>query len=450
MRIEYDSIGKVYVPNDCYYGAHTQRALDNFDISGTLILDIPELLVSFAWIKKAAAITNHESANLSFEIAQAICDSCDEVIAGKLREEFCVDVLQGGAGTSTNMNFNEVIANRALEIMGHEKGLHQIVHPNDHVNCSQSTNDSYATAVRLTVYQLVESVEPELEKLIQEFRKKATEFSHIKKLARTQLQDAVPIFVGEEFEAYAETLEEDLEKLNELKNIFLEVNLGGTAVGNGVGADMEYQQMIIPCLSQISGLAVQAASNKIEATWDMGAFTLLSGMYKRLALKLSKICNDLRLLSSGPVGGLGEISLPIRQVGSSIMPGKVNPVIPEVVNQACFRVFGADTTITFAAESGQLQLNAMEPVILYSLHESSVLLRNSIQTLTDNCIKGITVNEDVCLKHLNDSTALAVNLVADKGYEFAAKLAKDSQQSGISFVKFISRYHPELLDIIRR
>ncbi len=445
MRIERDSMGEAAVPANRYFGPQTARAITNFAISGRKIAEMPELVRALAWVKKAAAITNRDCGLLPDDIAAAICSACDEIIGGRLHSEFCVDVLQGGAGTSTNMNANEVIANRALELLGLRRGDYHRVHPNDHVNRSQSTNDAYATAARLSVYQLCEELEAAVNAVASAFREKAGEFARVRKLGRTQLQDAVPMSAGEEMEAFAETLLEDIARMVELKSLLLEVNLGGTAIGTGAGSHADYRERIVVQLAAVSGLPVVSARNRIEATWDMGAFALFSGLLKRLAIKLSKICNDLRLLSSGPVGGLGEIILPDRQPGSSLMPGKVNPVIPEVVNQVCYKVMGADTTVTFAAEAGQLQLNAMEPLILHAIHESCMLLITAMDTLTANCIRGMQINAAQCRRHLEASTALATELVPHIGYDQAAAIAKGALAARQPLVDYLRREHPQLL-----
>jgi aspartate ammonia-lyase len=444
VRIEHDPLGEVAVPNDRYFGPQTARAVSNFNISGRIIGQMPELIVALAWVKKAAARTNQTCGLLSADLALAICHACDELLDGRLHDEFVVDILQGGAGTSTNMNANEVIANRALEFMGHKRGRYDIIHPNDHVNRNQSTNDAYATAVRLTVHQLCGQLETAIAQLAGAFGERADLYRDAPKLGRTQLQDAVPMSAGEELQAFANTLAEDIDRIRELKRLFLEINLGGTAIGTGAGADSTYQQAIVAALADVSGLPVTSAFDRIEATWDMGAFLLFSGMLKRLAVKLSKICNDLRLLSSGPVGGLGELRLPAQQPGSSLMPGKVNPVIPEAVNQVCFRVIGGDTAITFAAEAGQLQLNAMEPLILATLHESCSLLVAAMDTLTANCVQGLSVEVDRCRQTLDASTALAVQLVATTGYERAAEIAKAAVRAGVPFSRYVEQHHPEL------
>lgn len=444
IRIEHDPLGEVAVPSDRYFGPQTARAVSNFNISGRSIGQMPELIVALAWVKKAAALTNQACGLLSADLAQTICRACDELLEGRLHQEFVVDVLQGGAGTSTNMNANEVIANRALELMGHKRGRYDIIHPIDHVNRNQSTNDAYATAVRLAVHQLCGKLETAIAQLAAAFGEKADLYRDTQKLGRTQLQDAVPMSAGAELRAFANTLVEDIDRIRELKRHFLEINLGGTAIGTGAGADMAYQQGIVSALADVSGLPVTGAFDRIEATWDMGAFLFFSGMLKRVAVKLSKICNDLRLLSSGPVGGLGELRLPAQQPGSSLMPGKVNPVIPEAVNQVCFRVIGGDTAITFAAEAGQLQLNAMEPLILATLHESCSLLVAAMDTLTVNCVQGLSVDVDRCHQTLEASTALAVQLVATTGYERAAEIAKAALAARMPLSKYLELHDPGL------
>lgn len=433
IRQEEDFLGVVAVPGDRYFGAETMRALQNFPITGTPISAMPELIDALVWIKKAAALTNGSEGTLSPSQVSAIVAACDDILRGDFREEFCVDVLQGGAGTSTNMNANEVIANRALEIMGRPRGTYSIVHPKDHVNKCQSTNDVYASAIRLTIVQLNERLAASIQKIVDAFQTKANEFAHIQKLGRTQLQDAVPMTVGQEMNAYATALSEDIMRIDDMRKLFLELNLGGTAIGTTVGASPYYVENIMSTLEEVSGLPVTVSANKLEATWDTGIFVFYSGLLKRVATKLSKISNDLRLLSSGPVGGVGELQLPARQPGSSIMPGKVNPVIPEVMNQVCFRVFGADTTVTFASEAGQLQLNAMEPVMLWSIYDAGTALIAAIDTLVDHCILGISVNEDVCSRLLEFSTARVTEMVPLLGYERATKVAMQIRTHGVSF-----------------
>jgi aspartate ammonia-lyase len=381
-------------------------------------------------VKKAAARTNARLGDLPSEKAAAIDGACDDVIAGGLLNEFPVDVFQGGAGTSTNMNINEVIANRALERLGLPRARYDVLHPNDHVNLAQSTNDVYPTAIRLAILFSHGSLRSALEGLALEFDRKGDEFVDVVKLGRTQLQDAVPMTLGQEFKAFAATLREDVARLGELVNFFTEVNLGGTAIGTGINTDPQYQAMVVQELANLTGLPLVPAFDLVEACWDTGAFVLFSGMLKRTATKLSKISNDLRLLSSGPRGGLNEINLPPLQPGSSIMPGKVNPVAPELVNQIAFQVIGADLTVTLAAEAGQLQLNVMEPIIAYNILQSLMLLTNSIEMLRNKCVAGITANREQCRHHLEVSTAVATALTPIIGYERAAQLAKAVLASG--------------------
>lgn len=443
FRFEQDFLGEVQVPCDHYYGAETMRAIDNFPITGIPISKMPDLITAMAWIKKAAAKTNKEAGDITADQADAIMAACDEIISGSLNDEFCVDVIQGGAGTSTNMNVNEVIANRALEIMGHKRGEYQHLHPKDHVNRCQSTNDVYATAIRLTVVQINNRLSEAVLFCADAFAAKAEEFQTVSKLGRTQLQDAVPMTVGQEMQAFADVLREDVDRIAEIRKLFMEVNLGGSAIGTAVGVSDFYLDHIVSNLSDICGMPLTVAANRIEATWDTGLFVYYSGLLKRLATKLSKISNDLRLLSSGPAGGLGELCLPRMQPGSSIMPGKVNPVIPEVVNQVCFRVFGADTTITFAAESGQLQLNAMEPVIIWSIYESCTSLISAIETLVTNCVEGITLDEARIADTMNRSAARVTSLAPIIGYSAAATLAQQIVANGVTLEEAINMSMPE-------
>jgi aspartate ammonia-lyase len=429
-RIEQDSLGPVEVPSAAYYGAQTARAIGNFPISGISVGHFPAFVRALALVKKAAARANARLGDLPCHKAKVIEAACDDVIAGRLSSEFPVDVFQGGAGTSTNMNINEVIANRALERLGFPRGRYDIIHPNDDVNLSQSTNDVYPTAIRLAILFSEGALQAALESLAQEFHGKGQQFADVMKLGRTQLQDAVPMTLGQEFQAFATTLREDVARLGELARFFAEVNLGGTAIGTGINTDPKYQAIVVEELARLSGLPLIPASNLIEACWDTGAFVLFSGMLKRTATKLSKICNDLRLLSSGPRGGLNEINLPALQLGSSIMPGKVNPVAPELVNQIAFQVIGADLTVTLAAEAGQLQLNVMEPVIAYNILQSLMLLTNGIEMLRTKCVAGITANAERCRHHLEASTALATALTPVIGYERAARLTKEVLASG--------------------
>ena len=380
-RREHDSLGEREIPAGAYYGAQTSRAVENFPISGIPLSSFPEFINALAIVKKACALANHDLNNLEEAKKSAIVEACDEILAGKLHDQFPVDMIQGGAGTSTNMNTNEVVANVALEVMGKAKGDYAALHPNDDVNMSQSTNDAYPTALRLAVIFAAEPLIAALDELAYAFKAKAVEFSDVLKIGRTQLQDAVPMTLGQEFDAFFVTIKEDVSRIREVAALFREVNLGATAIGTGITADPRYAALAIEELARISKQPLVPASNLIEATSDMGAFVLFSGVLKRVAVKLSKICNDLRLLSSGPRAGFGEIRLPAVQAGSSIMPGKVNPVIPEVVNQVAFIVIGHDLTVTMCAEGGQLQLNAFEPTIGYCLLASLRQLSAAITTL---------------------------------------------------------------------
>lgn len=429
-RIEKDSLGSVSIPADAYYGPQTARGIENFPISGIKISQFPQFIRALAYVKMAAARANAALGDLDKRKADAICQVCEEILAGRHLREFPLDVFQGGAGTSTNMNINEVIANRGLEIMGLPRGKYDELHPNNDVNLCQSTNDVYPTALRLAIVLSQSTLQRSLEQLAGEFEAKADSFSGVIKLGRTQLQDAVPMTLGQEFRAFATTLREDVARLGEIAAFFHEINLGGTAIGTGINTNPEYQALAVSQLRTISGVTVVPAGNLIEACWDTGAFVLFSGMLKRTATKLSKVCNDLRLLSSGPRGGLNEINLPALQPGSSIMPGKVNPVVPEVVNQVAFQIIGYDLTITLASEAGQLQLNVMEPVIAYNILHSLELLINAVDLLRTKCIVGITANADTCRKHLEASTALATALMPAIGYERATELAREVLSSG--------------------
>ncbi len=428
-RLEHDLIGERNVPEERYFGIQTLRATENFNISGQNINTFPSIVKALAIVKMAAAKANYDIGLLSKPVADAIIEACNEIINGKLHTNFVVDMLQGGAGTSTNMNANEVIANRALEILGHEKGEYKYCHPNNHVNLSQSTNDAYPTAVKLALIEATESLIFVLKDLIQSFREKGKEFAHIIKMGRTQLQDAVPMTLGQEFEAYASTLEEEIDRLEQNSKLFLEVNMGATAIGTGINATAEYSEKCIMYLREITGRDIVIAGNLVEATQDTGAFVMYSSAIKRLAIKLSKISNDLRLLSSGPRTGLNEINLPAMQPGSSIMPGKVNPVIPEVVNQIAFKVIGNDLTVTLGAEAGQLELNVMEPVIVQSLFESISILANGISTLKYRCIDGITANEEHCKNLVKNSIGIITALNPVLGYETSTQLAKEALET---------------------
>ena len=394
FRVEKDSIGTKDVPENVYYGVQSLRAAENFHITGLNMH--PEIINSLAYIKKAAAITNCEAGLLDKRRTQAIVQACDEILEGKFREDFIVDPIQGGAGTSLNMNANEVIANRAIEILGGKKGDYSVVNPNDHVNCGQSTNDVIPTAGKMTSLRLLKKLKKQLLRLHSALEQKADEFDGVIKMGRTQLQDAVPIRLGQEFKAYSVAILRDLNRMDKAMDEMRTLNMGGTAVGTGLNADESYLRRIVPNLSEISGMDLVQAYDLIDATQNLDSFVAVSGAVKACAVTLSKIANDLRLMSSGPRAGFGEINLPAKQNGSSIMPGKVNPVIPEVVNQVAFNAIGNDMTITMAAEAGQLELNAFEPIIFYCLFQSIDTIAYAVNTFVDNCVIGITANETRC------------------------------------------------------
>jgi len=431
-RIEKDFLGEKRIELNKYYGIQTLRAKENFNITKTDISLFPNFIKSLAKVKKACALTNFELGDLTDIQKDAIVQACNEIIDGKFHDQFIVDPIQGGAGTSTNMNANEVIANRALEIMGYEKGDYDHCHPNNHVNLSQSTNDVYPTALNIALTYCNQKLVESLKELIASFHKKGIEFSDIIKMGRTQLQDAVPMTLGQEFESYAVTLSEEIERLNQNAKLFQEINLGGTAIGTGINTPVNYRELATSYLWEITGLPLRLATNLVEATQDTGAFVIYASALKRLAVKLSKICNDLRLLSSGPRAGLNEINLPKMQPGSSIMPGKVNPVIPEVVNQIAFKVIGNDITVTMAAEAGQLQLNVMEPIIAQSIFESIEILKNGITVLKHRCIDGITANRERCRELVVNSIGIITALVPVLGYEICSVLAKDALENNVS------------------
>jgi len=430
IRTEHDLLGDRAVPADVYYGIHTLRALENFPITGTPISIYPDLVVALACVKQAAAIANAELGLLDEKRAVAIRLACEEVREGKLHEEFVVDVIQGGAGTSTNMNANEVICNRALEKLGAAKGEYARLHPLDHVNLSQSTNDVYPTAIKLALQLGIRRLLEEMAFLRKAFQGKAAEFADVLKVGRTQLQDAVPMTLGQEFSTYAVMVSEDESRLAEAAELIREINLGATAIGTGINAHPDYAPLVTRRLAEVSGIAFVVSPNLIEATQDAGAFVQLSGVLKRIAVKLSKICNDLRLLSSGPRAGIGEIALPAVQAGSSIMPGKVNPVIPEVVNQIAFEVIGNDITVTMAAEGGQLQLNAFEPIIAHSLFKSLYHLASGCRTLGERCVKGITANRERARRLLDESTAVVTALTPVIGYARSTEIAQEALATG--------------------
>ena len=429
-RTEHDLLGDKDVPADAYWGVHTARARENFPITGTPIAVYPHLVAALAAVKAAAARANAELGLLPPQIATAIDTACAEIRSGALRDQFVVDVIQGGAGTSTNMNANEVIANRALELLGHAKGDYAHLHPNEHVNLSQSTNDAYPTAVNIATITAVRELAEAMSGLQQAFAAKADAFSDVLKMGRTQLQDAVPMTLGQEFGTYAVMLGEDRLRLEEAVTLLHEVNLGATAIGTGLNTAPGYAAAACRHLVEVTGLPLQTSPDLVEATQDCGAFVHLSGVLKRIAVKLSKICNDLRLLSSGPRAGLNEINLPPVQAGSSIMPGKINPVVPEVVNQVAFEVIGNDVTVTMAAEAGQLQLNAFEPIILHSLGESVTHLTAACRVLADRCVKGITAKPDVTRAFVENSIGLATALNPAIGYAAATEIAKEALATG--------------------
>ncbi len=429
-RREHDFLGDMDIPHSAYWGVHSARAVDNFPISGQTVARMPELVRALAFVKKAAAQANLELGVIDARRAGAIAKACDDLIRGELHEQFVVDVIQGGAGTSTNMNANEVIANRALEHLGLAKGRYDELHPNDHVNASQSTNDVYPTALRVAAWFGIDGLLSAMADLRGAFEAKALEFKSVLKIGRTQLQDAVPMTLGQEFLAFAIMIGEDEQRLREARALITEVNLGATAIGTGINAPAGYSEMVIPMLAAVSGVPVIRAANLVEATQDTGSFVQLSGVLKRVACKLSKVCNDLRLLSSGPQAGFGDIKLPARQAGSSIMPGKVNPVIPEVMNQVAFEVIGNDVTITMASEAGQLQLNAFEPIMGYAIHKSLTHLTNACKTLQVNCIEGIQANHELLAKRVAESVTLVTALNPIIGYEKAALIAKTALATG--------------------
>ncbi|MDU0371328.1 aspartate ammonia-lyase [Hymenobacter endophyticus] len=431
-RLEHDFLGEREIPADAYYGIQTLRALENFIITGIPLRVEPLFVQALAYVKKAAALANRDLGVLQPEIADAIAQACDRVAAGEFDGQFLTDMIQGGAGTSVNMNANEVIANVALEIMGHQKGEYQFCHPNNHVNCSQSTNDAYPTAFRIALSNKLVGYSGVLGELADAFAAKGGEFRNVLKMGRTQLQDAVPMSMGDEFRAFATNLREELLRIEDSRRLISEINMGATAIGTGVNAPHGYADLVTRYLRDITGLDLSLAGDLIEATYDTGAYVQLSGVLKRTAVKLSKICNDLRLLSSGPRTGLFEINLPPLQPGSSIMPGKVNPVVPEVVNQTAFYVIGADLTVTMAAEGGQLQLNVMEPVISFALFTSISYMTNACRTLREKCVVGITANKEHAENMVRNSIGIVTQLNPVLGYEASAEIAKEALKTGKS------------------
>ncbi|MGP1478632.1 MAG: aspartate ammonia-lyase [Capnocytophaga sp.] len=452
FRTESDLIGELQVPNEAYYGVQTQRAIDNFHISNYKMYHFPEFVKAIGYVKLAAAQTNHELGLLPDWLLAPISQACQEVIDGKWNEQFPVDMFQGGAGTSVNMNANEVIANRALEIMGYEKGDYQHCWPNDHINCSQSTNDAYPTTIKLATYRMNQKLVKKLQEVVAAFRQKGKEFADVIKMGRTQLQDAVPMTLGQEFEAFAATLEDNITRLDNNAKLLLEINMGGTAIGTGLNAPEGYAKLCAEKMAALTGEAFVSSKNLIAATPNTGAYVSYSSALKRFAVELSKVCNDLRLLASGPRAGLHEINLPAMQPGSSIMPGKVNPVIPEVVNQVCFKVIGNDLTVSFAAEAGQLELNVMEPVLCQAIFESVSLLENALDTLRSKCVEGITANREVCLEMVKHSIGIVTALNPYIGYKNSTKIAKEALETGKSVYNLVLEHQllskAELDDIL--
>ena len=429
-RLEADSIGTKQVPKDAYYGVQSLRGCENFQITGQKLR--PEFIDSLAEIKKACAISNFAVGDLDEKIKDAICQACDEILAGKLRDQFICDPVQGGAGTTANMNANEVIANRAIEILGGEKGDYSIVHPNDHVNRAQSTNDVIPTAAKMTTIKLLKKAIYEIERLNEALLVKAKEFHGVIKMGRTQMQDAVPVRLGSEFAAFSKAISRDISRLNRAMVEMYPVNLGGTAIGTALNAHPDYVNALAPTLSRISGLPLTKADDMIDGTQNLDAFAYVSAALKTCAISCSKMCNDLRLMSSGPRCGFQEINLPAMQNGSSIMPGKVNPVIPEVLSQAAFCVIGNDMAITMAAEAGQLELNFAEPVLYHKLFESIVVLTGAVQTFVDNCVVGITANEERCRDLVEGSVGVITAICPKVGYAQSADIAKTAIKTGES------------------
>jgi aspartate ammonia-lyase len=431
-RVEHDFLGEKQIENTLYYGVQTARALENFVITGIPLSKEPLMVEALGYVKKAAALANRDCGVLDASIANAIAKASEVLIAGKYLDQFPTDMIQGGAGTSVNMNANEVIANLGLEILGYAKGDYDHCHPNNHVNCSQSTNDAYPTAFRIALHKKLDKMIAAMETLRDAFARKGEEFKSVIKMGRTQLQDAVPMTLGAEFHGFSTTINEDINRLREAQKLIVEINMGATAIGTSINAPEGYPEMVTKYLADITGIPLVLSEDLIEATSDTGAYVQISGVLKRCAVKLSKICNDLRLLSSGPRTGFNEINLPPLQPGSSIMPGKVNPVIPEVVNQTAYYVIGADVTITMAAEAGQLQLNVMEPVIGFSLFTSLSYLANACYTLQSKCIDGITANEENCLAMVMNSIGIVTALNPILGYEECSAIAKEALKTGKS------------------
>lgn len=453
FRTESDLLGPKEVPAEALYGVQTTRAIENFHISGRLMNEYPNFIKGMAITKKAAAIANKQVGMISADQANAICQACDELLAGQHADQFPIDMIQGGAGTSTNMCANEVIANRALEILGHQRGEYQYCSPNDIVNASQSTNDAYPCAIHMAMFLEHEQFLPHLEAMINALEKKSKEFAHVIKMGRTQLQDAVPMTLGQTFSGFAAALRGEIRTLNMAAREFLTVNMGATAIGTGICSKPGYSEACIIALRKVSGWNITLADNLIEATSATSCMIQYSAAMKRLCIKINKMCNDLRLMSSGPRCGLNEIHLPERQPGSSIMPGKVNPVIPEVMNQVCYKVIGNDMCVTFASDNGQLELNVMEPVIAYTLFESIHLLANGLDTLRTLCIEGIVANEERCRQLVEGSIGIVTMLNPIIGYKQSTKIAKEASETGRGVYELVLEHNlltKEQLDQVLR
>lgn len=448
-RLESDSVGEKRIPKEAYYGVQSLRAQENFMITGKKVH--MEMIKALAQVKKATAITNMQVELLNEKVGNAIIEACDEIIEGGLKDQFITDPIQGGAGTSMNMNLNEVIANRAAEILGGEKGDYSIVHPNDHVNMGQSTNDVIPTGGKIATIRLLNKALVSLEDLVKALSDKAKEFDHVIKMGRTQMQDAVPIRLGQEFRAYSNAIKRDLVRIKRAEEELYHVNIGATAIGTGINADEEYVKNITPNLSKVTGLELIQCEDLVDGTQNLDSFASVSSMLKVCALSISKIANDLRLMSSGPRTGFGEINLPAKQNGSSIMPGKINPVIAEVANQVAFAIVGNDVTITMAVEAGQLELNAFEPVLYYKLFESIEILKNGVDTFIENCIKDITANEERCKELVENSVGIITAICPHVGYKKAANVAKTAIKTGESVRELILKENllsPKELDTI--
>lgn len=437
FRVEEDLIGEKQVPASAYYGIQSIRAGENFNITGYTVDS--ELIIAIAYVKKAAALANMEIGSLEDTIGNAIVAATDEIIEGKLHDEFIVDPIQGGAGTSTNMNANEVIANRALEILGKEKGDYDVIHPNTHVNMAQSTNDAFPTAIHISTHRLIAKLEKTMQELADTFEKKGTEFNDVIKMGRTHLQDAVPIRLGQEFNAYGRVLSRDIKRLKQSSESLLEINLGATAVGTGLNADPQYMKRAVEILADLTNMPYRNAEDLVDATQNTDGYTEVSSALKICMLNMSKVANDLRLMSSGPRTGFAELTLPARQPGSSIMPGKINPVICEVVNQVAFQVAGNDLTVSLASEAGQFELNVMEPVLVYNLHQSLHIMNQVLEVFGEFCIEGIEANIEMCQHYVDKSLGIITALNPHIGYQAATEIAKEALETGASIRELVLR-----------